>query len=243
LDSKLSRSNILKKVKWYDFAKNALPASTIANYWFCPAKIYNMKEQGSVETPCTKMGTQIHEEETLDILEKLGPLKKVKIESVFDAMTHSRLNLKVALREKQVIANSENSILFRCIVPEKRYIGVPDVADCSNGKQPTLMEIKTTGRLPYDVWMDNKIQMGVYLLGLERMSFKPEFGRIEYRVRDKQSVRRSFQVYLDGELRQEVEETSQAVSDILSGKEPVPANNPRKCASCGYRQSCQWVLE
>lgn len=242
MGSQLNRSNALKKTKWHDFAKNALPASTIAEYWFCPAKIYNKKELGSVETPYTKIGTQIHEEETLDILEKLGPLQEIRIESVFDAMTHSRQNLKGALRDKQVIANSENNILFRCIVPEKRYIGVPDVADCSKGKQPILMEMKTTGKLPYDVWMDNKIQMGIYLLGLERMSFKPEFGIIEYRMRHERSARRSFKVYLDNELRQEVEETSQAVSEILNGKEPVAANNPRKCASCGYGQSCQWRL-
>ena len=69
----------LKKVGWHDFAKSALPASTLAEYWFCPAKICNKMRQGSIETPQTVAGSQIHEEEAQDVLKKLGPLKKVKI--------------------------------------------------------------------------------------------------------------------------------------------------------------------
>jgi CRISPR/Cas system-associated exonuclease Cas4 (RecB family) len=179
----LNASDSLKEIGWRDFARSALPASTIAEYWFCPAKICNKMRQGSIETPQTVVGSQIHEEEAQEVLKKLGPLKEVKIESLFDAMMHSRLNLASALEARQILANSEKNVLFRCIVPETGYIGLPDIADCRDGKQPVLVEIKTTGRLPTEAWMDNRIQMGVYLVGLERLSYHPEHGIIEYRLR------------------------------------------------------------
>jgi CRISPR/Cas system-associated exonuclease Cas4 (RecB family) len=232
----------LKKVGWHDFAKSALPASTLAEYWFCPAKICNKMRQGSIETPQTVAGSQIHEEEAQEVVRKLGPLKKARIHSLFDAMTHSRRNLASALKSRQILANSEKNILFRCIVPETGYIGLPDIADCRNGKQPLLVEMKTTGKLPTEAWMDNRIQMGVYLIGLERLSFRPEYGIIEYRLRTDPSSRERFEIHLDNSLRQTIQETTDAVQDILSGKEPVPCNNPRKCMSCAYGSSCSWSM-
>ena len=230
----------LKKIGWRDFARTALPASTLAEYWYCPAKICNKMRQGSIETPQTVTGSQIHEEEAQEVLKKLGPLRKVKIESLFDAMMHSRLNLASALKGRQILANSEKTILFRCIVPEAGYIGLPDIADCRNGRQPVLVDMKTTGKLPTEAWMDNRIQMGVYLIGLERLSYHPKHGIIEYRLRTDPSSRERFEIHLDRGLRQTIQETTDAVQGILSGKEPVPCNNPRKCVSCGYGDSCPW---
>jgi CRISPR/Cas system-associated exonuclease Cas4 (RecB family) len=232
----------LKKVGWHDFARSALPASTLAEYWFCPAKICNKMCQGSIETPQTVAGSQIHEEEAQEVIRKLGPLKKARIQSLFDAMMHSRRNLASALKSRQILANSEKNILFRCIVPETGYIGLPDIADCRNGKQPLLVEMKTTGKLPTEAWMDNRIQMGVYLIGLERLSFRPEYGIIEYQMRTDPSSRKRFEIHLDNSLRQTIQETTDAVQGILSGKEPVPFNNPRKCMSCGYGASCSWSM-
>jgi len=238
----LKASVSLKKIGWRDFARSALPASTIAEYWFCPAQICNRMRQGSIETPQTVAGSQIHEEEAQDVLKKLGPLKTVKIRSLYDAMMHSRLNLASALKARQVLANSEENILFRCIVPETGLIGLPDIADCRNGKQPVLVETKTTGRLPTEPWMDNRIQMGVYLIGLERLSYHPEHGILEYRLRSDSSARERFEIQLDTNLRQTIQETTEAVLGLLKGQEPIPCNNPRKCASCGYRDSCPWSL-
>lgn len=238
----MGRSDSLRSVKWIDFARTALPASTIAEYWFCPAKIQNMMRQGSVETPVTIAGSQIHEEEAQAILKQLGPLKKVKVESLLDAMLHSYRNLTAALRNRKILANSERNILFRCIVPETGFIGMPDVADCRNGDQPVLFETKTTGRLPREVWMDHRIQMGVYLMGLERLSFKPKFGIIEYLLRTDRSMRNRFEIRLDDELRETIQTTSKEVLNILNGKDPIPCKNPNKCLKCGYLDSCQWGI-
>ena len=232
--------NALKRICLRDFARSALPASTLAEYWFCPAKICNKMRQGSIETPQTVAGSQIHEEEAQEVLKELGPLKRVKIGSLFDAMMHSRRNLASALKARQVVANSEEDVLFQCVVPETGLIGLPDIADCRNGKQPVLAELKTTGRLPTEAWMDKRIQMGVYLLGLERLSYHPENGVIEYRLRTDPSSRMRFEIQLDNSLRQTIQETADGVQGILSGKEPVPCNNPRKCLSCGYRDACPW---
>lgn len=232
----------LKKAKWDDFVKSALPASTIAEYWYCPAKIYNKMRLGDIKTPATIVGSQIHEEEAQEVLEQLGPLEEVKIESVYDAMLHSYRNLVSALKEKQILANSEENILFRSIVPEAGYIGLPDIADCRDGKHPILIDLKTTGNLPWRVWMEHKVQIGVYIIGLERLSLKPDFGIIEYVLRTDHSVRRRFEVRVDDSLRKTIQETSEQVLGILKGKDPIPCDNPRKCFSCGYKDNCNWNL-
>jgi len=202
-----------------------------------------MMQQRDITTPQTIAGSQIHEEEAQKILNKVGPLKKIKVESLLDAMMHSYRNLIYALRARKILANSEKHVLFRCIVPELGYVGLPDIANCKNGKQPILFEIKTTGRIPTEVWMDHKIQMGTYLIGLERLSFKPEYGVVEYILRSNRSFRKEFKVHINDSLKQIVNRTSKEVMNILRGKDPVPCNNPRKCASCGYKNLCPWSLE
>jgi len=97
--------------------------------------------QVSIETPQTVAGSQIHEEEAQEVIRKLGPLKKARIQSLFDTMMHSRRNMASALKSRQILAKSENNILFRCILPETGYIGLPDIADCRNGKQPVLARL------------------------------------------------------------------------------------------------------
>ena len=236
----MPKANPLKNIKWVDFVKTALPASTIAEYWYCPAKIYNKLRLGEIKTPNTVTGSQIHEEEAQEVLKQLGPIKKVKILSLFDAMLHSYRNLTNALKEKQILANSETSILFQCIVPETGYIGLPDIADCRKGTQPILVEVKTTGRIPAEVWMDHRIQLGVYMIGLERLSLKPAYGIVEYVLRTNRSIRERFEIHLDAHLRRVIQETSEQVLGILRGNDPIPCNNPRKCSSCGYHDRCHW---
>jgi len=232
----------LKKTTWRKFLSQSVGASSIGEYWYCPAKIANARTFGEAETTETVKGSEYHEIEAKTIIEKLGPLKKVKVESVFDIMKLSRDNIEAALMNREILANSEEDVLFWSVLPEARYIGVPDKADCTNAEEPILMDFKTTARLPGDAWVDHRIQLGAYMLGIERLGFGQSYGIVRYVSRLDSTLTTDFKVYLDGYLRDEVLATAQEVHKIFLGGKPRPTSNPNKCKACPYRKVCEWSL-
>lgn len=230
------------KMSWRRFLTEAVFPSSMADYWYCPAKIVNMQLYGSIKTEVTERGSVYHEEVTVKIIKKLGPLRKVKIETVYDVMRHAYYNISGALSDGHVLANSEDAVLFRAVSPELKIAGMPDKADCRNGKEPILMDFKTTKNLPSEAWASNSIQLGAYMIGVERLGFRQTCGVIRYVLESNGCEYREFKVYLDNYLRDEVKKTAELVRSILNSGDPRPTSNPRKCAACSYRDLCQWSL-
>jgi len=179
-------------------------------------------------------GQNIHEQEAREILESLGPLVNVPHpETVEATMSFSHQQLSRALRERVTLANAEGTIMFVCIVPDLGVWGIPDCADCTNGKHPVIIETKTTGRLPNKPWDDAQVQIGVYMLGLEVLGFDCKYGLLRYKLRQKPEAVRDFRVSLDHNLRQLVEQTAASARQVLDGAaDPAAADTPGKCASC-----------
>jgi CRISPR/Cas system-associated exonuclease Cas4 (RecB family) len=215
-------------------------ASSLAEYWYCAAKIVNSASLGPIETEEKTAGTEFHETETTRIIKALGPLKKVKVKSLSDVMNLSRDNLASALRSKQILANSETQVLFWSIVPDLGIVGVPDKADCQEGDEPVLMDFKTTARLPSEAWVDNRIQLGAYMLGMERLGFRQTYGLLNYVHRDNPGSTVTFKIYLDNYLREQVAQTCREVAQLLDGVDPIPTKNPNKCRKCEYHNKCKW---
>ncbi len=232
----------LGPTSWHDFLGNAVSASSIGEHWFCAAKVLNTATYGNVETEETKAGSDYHEERAIEAIKKLGPLKKVKIETLDDVIKLSRDNIARALARRQVLANGEETVLFWAVSPELRFVGVPDKVDCTNGKEPIVMDFKTTGRLPSDAWTDHRVQVGAYMIGVANLGFKQSYGIIRYSLRDTPSETADYKVYFDEYLKRQVAETAQTVHDILDGSEPRPTTNSNKCRSCAYNQVCKWSL-
>jgi CRISPR/Cas system-associated exonuclease Cas4 (RecB family) len=232
----------LKIMPWGQYRSKAVSASSIGEYWYCSAKVLNARLYGHIETAETETGSEYHEEETNKVIGALGPLRKIKIESVHDVMKLSHTNIRDALKGRKVLANSETTVLFWAIHPEQKYIGVPDKADCTNGKEPILMDFKTTRRLPGEAWIDHRTQLGAYMLGIERLGFRQSHGIIRYVLRDRPTEIADFKVYLDEHLRLHVSTTSDAVHKVLDGGEPQPTKNPNKCRACAYNDICRWSL-
>jgi CRISPR/Cas system-associated exonuclease Cas4 (RecB family) len=215
----------------------------LADYWYCAAKIINRKIQGDLKTPLLVEGSRIHEEEAKKVLAELGPTRRVHVESVMDSMLLSWRNIKRALVEKKRLANSKEHVLFMTILPELGIIGVPDGLDCADGALPIIVEEKTTDRLPGRPWPDHELQVAVYMMGLERLEFRPPFGILEYVKRADLGQRKRYKITLDGYLRNKAQLTAQIVFNLLSGKEePKPTKYPRKCVPCRFNSSCQWRL-
>jgi CRISPR/Cas system-associated exonuclease Cas4 (RecB family) len=232
----------LKATPLGQYRGKAVSASSMGEYWYCSAKVLNSRLYGHVETEETETGSEYHEEVTTKVIGTLGPLRKVRVESVYDAMKLSHDNISNALKGRKILANSEETVLFWAIHPEWRYIGVPDKADCTNGKEPVIMDLKTTGRLPGEAWIDHRIQLGAYMLGVEQLGFRQSYGIVRYVLRNDPTESADFKVYLDDYLRLHVSTTSEAVHKILDGGQPQPTKNPNKCRVCSYNDVCKWSL-
>ena len=236
-----------KQIAWDDFVEGAIGASLLGEYWYCAPKLVVKKKIGEVKSPQTEEGLQLHEEEAQRILKELGPLHKVeKAKTLWDAMQHSLVNLRWSLIKQEVIANGEEAVLFRTIIPELGIIGLPDKADCTKGEHPIIIESKYTeqireGNRP---WPSDELQVAVYMMGLEVLSFKPTHAVIEY-IQKTGDERKEFRVELTDALRKKISETAEKVRNILSGEEePIPPSYPRKCEVCEkeIRNDCDWCL-
>jgi CRISPR/Cas system-associated exonuclease Cas4 (RecB family) len=157
-------------------------------------------------------------------------------------MVVSLQNIKSALQDRKILANNRERKFALVIIPETRIIGEPDIIDCSNGLEPVIIDIKTTRRLPNEPWLDNKLQMAVYVMGMRRLGFKSSYGVLKYQLVDDNSQTREFRIEVDDVLKQYLVDAVRNVSRIINGGEPVLTNNKKKCISCGYRNSCRWSL-
>ena len=232
----------IKQMPWAKFRGESISTSSIGEYWFCSAKVVNAALFGKIETEEATTGSSYHEDVTTQIIEKLGPLEKVEVESVQDIMKLSRDNLMSAIKEHEILANSDENVLFWAMSPELKYVGVPDKADCTNSI-PVLMDFKTTAKLPGEAWTNHRVQLGAYMLGVERLGFRQEYGIVRYVLRQDPNVTADFKVHFDGYLRDEVFSTARSVHDLIfKGAEPRPTTNPNKCAKCPYNGVCKWSL-
>ena len=231
----------LKETTFLHFRRHSIPVHILSEYWYCAAKIPNLKLQGDIDTPTLLEGRAIHEEEAEETIAKLGPLRRVEIKTVFDVMLLSYRNIRYALKRRKILANAEGKLLFATILPELAILGKPDRVDCSDGINPIIIETKTKDTLPTRVWPDHELQVGAYMLGLERLNFHPTHGLLEYVVRSDPSKRTTYRIHLKDHLREKILSTAMSVGRLLLNKEkPMPTKNPRKCVKCRFAGTCAW---
>jgi len=222
--------------------KSSLSPSLIAEHNYCAAKVYNKKKLGEIQTPIMIAGQELHEQQVSEIVKSLGPSKAVKLQTVLDAMVVSFRNIYSALNRRRIIANSKEHKYAFTVLPETGIFGEPDIIDCSNGKQPIIIDIKTTDKLPNEPWNDHKLQLAAYILGLQRLGFKSTHGILRYQLRNDKSQTKEFWIQLDDDLKQHIANSMQDILRIINGEEPIATDNRRKCVPCGYRNSCKWSL-
>jgi CRISPR/Cas system-associated exonuclease Cas4 (RecB family) len=228
-----------RDVKWRDFLKNAIAASKVAEYCYCPAKITNMKLLGEIKTPVMIEGSELHENEAQELLSHMR-LRKVKApKTLLDALLFCYAQIKNATINRSILVNADKSIMYRSILPELGCIGLPDLVDCSTGK-PVVVEKKFVRMIPSQVWPDHELQLAIYMLSVEKLGFKSVQGILEYHQRDGDSTKR-LEVKLNGPLRKKVRDTVRAVRGLIERDEtPIPTTNPNQCRPCKYAAKCQW---
>jgi CRISPR/Cas system-associated exonuclease Cas4 (RecB family) len=200
------------------------------------------KKVGEVETPFTLEGLRIHEEEASRVLKGIEVREAKGIETVHDLMLMSRRNLVLTLKVRGRLANPKDRILFATVLPCGVF-GKPDMADCTNGKQPVIVEMKTKNELPMrdSPWSSDELQVAAYMMGLEELGFEPSYGTLAYVLRSDPAKQRQFSVTLTEELRRKVLLIAESVRRIIDGsQEPVPPDSVNKCRVCPekYRTAC-----
>jgi CRISPR/Cas system-associated exonuclease Cas4 (RecB family) len=225
---------VTKDMSWVDFTSQALSAHWLAEYKYCQTKAILGMQIEEEKPKAMVEGTKIHEAEAQKILEELGPLRAVKTpETVGDMLEFSRRQVERALRDRLVLANKKGKVLFLSVIPELSVWGIPDAVDCTNGTQPIIIETKTTSRLPFKVWDDSRVQIGLYILGLGVLGFDCKYGLLRYQLRENPEKSVEFSVFLDNGLRNLVEDTVDSATKVLCGVEyPAPPNTPNKCKNC-----------
>ena len=229
----------LHKVKWKDFVKNAVGASIVAEYCYCPAKITNMKLLGEIKTPIMIEGSKLHETEAQELLSHMR-LRKVKApKTLLDALVFCYAQVKNAMITHSLLVNADKSVMYRSILPELGCIGLPDLIDCSTGK-PIVVEKKFVRMIPSSIWPDHELQVAIYMHSVEKLGFKSVHGILEYHQRDGDEVKH-LEVQLDKTLRKKIRDTVKAVRALIEDdEEPIPTTNPNKCRACKYVATCKW---
>jgi len=126
-------------------------------------------------------GAEGNEQEAQKILERTPTRKPTKIRTVLDAMLLSRLNPRISLKKREILANSENEKLFLTVLPFG-VIGVPDQADCRDGEQPIIIDLKVKGKLPREPWFNDKLQPMAYAMDIEVLGFRPPYDLLRCRL-------------------------------------------------------------
>ena len=235
-------------VEWLR-VKRPLPVYWLANYHYCPAKVKNILEMGPSESEVLEVGKLVHEEELVPVAEEfvraVGPIQyasplAMTVDQVLSGLAGV---VRRALRKRAVIANTEEETLLWLMEPELGIIGIPDMVDCSNGREPVVVELKSTGRIPRRPWSDHVVQVGAYTLCLRAMGFgNARVAQIRYVERGGRGAH-TFTILVDETVEHIVRATVRSLRALLEGRARwCGTDNPRKCLVCDYRHVCPFSL-
>jgi len=187
-------------------------------------------------------GSRFHEQDAQEILSGMR-LKKVRVPATLvELLATMHVVVKNAMKKRSSLVNSDETRMYWAILPELGCIGFPDLVDCKDGT-PVVVERKKriVGNIPSEPWENHKLQLAIYMLSLERIGLKPEFGVLEY-VKQATGQSRRFEVRLNEELRRRTLDAVEAVKDLIGGEKPIPTTNRHKCERCNFADKCQWSL-
>ena len=247
----LNRSELLQLAK--DYAQkfrndiSAVPASSIAEQFYCEMKVEQEYVHGEIETETKEEGTALHE--------NLLAMKKATIENI----------IKGIVKEKVFVASFPLMAKFEGLT----LVGVPDVVVFEKSKPTYVIELKTTAKGDLTrIYDGQKAQALVYGLLLELIGFDCSNLKliiVRYRSSSALSMKSKskFHNLLISSLlagtsdnfaiksRNEIvvhslsygkhyaaEAIKQTKGYWLNEREPTPATNPNKCRACEFRDVC-----
>ncbi len=124
-------------------------ASTVAQQFYCEAKVENEYRLGEIPTEGKDVGTGFHDE--------IFAMEPVEREDL--------------IRRIEEAPSLTASFGLYAEVGGLRVAGVPDAVIFEGGRPRWIVELKTTGGDPAKLWRDQVVQVRIYGLLMERMGF------------------------------------------------------------------------
>lgn len=222
--------------------------SSIAQQYYCEAKVEQEYTTGEIPTEVKETGTSLHEE-----IFAMEPVKREEL------VKHIEKAVPLAA-----------TFRLYAEVGKLRIIGQPDAVVFEKGIPKWLIELKTTQGDHTRLWRDQLIQVRIYGLLLDRMGFDcSKLNLVLIRMRQKGNLdpkQKEFmlnlvQLALNKQRTKELEakfelkffiiphsalEPENAIiwaQDYwLKAREPIPTKNASKCKSCEYNEVCPFSL-
>jgi CRISPR/Cas system-associated exonuclease Cas4 (RecB family) len=226
----------------------AVPASGIAEQYYCEQKVELEYIHGRVETESKREGQEFHEQ--------LIKMRKAALKDIIEGIKHKKL----------FVASFPIVASFSLLV----LVGIPDAVVFVRGVPALLIELKTTRGDTSCLWDDQLVQARTYGLILEEMGFDcsklklviPRVRRTPQQLgRWKDVFLRS--VILDVLKAEPAPQTlkkrestihvikysrAHAIADVkwaeaywLSNRQPIPAGSAAKCRGCEFVEVCSYA--
>jgi hypothetical protein len=222
-------------------------ASTVAQQFYCEAKVENEYTLGEVPSEGKEIGTDLHDE--------IFAMEEVKKEDL--------------IRHIEESPSLTASFGLHAQIGNLLVAGVPDAVIFEKGRPRWIVELKTTRGDPTRLWRDQAIQVKIYGVLLERMGFDcSDLTLVLVRVKqgalappDRESLlllvkgalakgetaqlesRYGLKFFLLPHIRSEAEEAVSWAQDYwLKRREAIPTKAEGKCRSCEFNDVCVYSL-
>ena len=230
-----------------------VPISSLAEQFYCEAKVDYEYKFGRVPTPAKEEGTELHD----DIIEMEPTTPKDLVTSITRQVS--------CLCTFPVYAKVEDITI----------LGVPDAVLFKRSRLSHLIELKTTSGDVGRLWRDQAVQVKAYGLALEFMGFECGSLQLSLIRVNKQGIsdelkenllREAAEGFLKGDVFEadtrlirrlggQVKihlmnyERADVLKDVIWAKdywlkkrEAIPTTNPSKCRACEFGERCPLSL-
>ena len=244
---KQSMSEPLATGKAYRFDQSFVVASSIAQQYYCEAKVEQSYVHGDIPSEAKEAGTNLHEE--------VLAMEKVELKDLVERI------------EKAPLLTASFGVHGRIL--DVDVAGMPDAVVFEKSVPRWVIELKTTKGDPTRLWDDQLVQVRVYGLLLEKMGFdcsKMRLALVRWRQEDVRGPRKEEMLsritrsLMRGETKElearfgmrfflfphDAGEAERAVAWAqgywLGRRGAVPSSSPGKCKICEYSAICPYSL-
>lgn len=228
----------------FRFQQPFVPVSSIAEQYYCEAKVEQEYTHGEIPSEVKDVGTELHGE--------VFAMEEVKLDDLIEHIESTpHLTASFGLHGK---------------IGELDVVGTPDAVVFEKARPRWVIELKTTRGDPSRLWTEHVVQVRIYGILMERMGFecsKLELALVRWRQEDLTDFKRKEMMLsritrslfygrtknLEAKLGMkffifphEAHEAEKAVAWAqgfwLGKREPIPTENPAKCRACEYNDMC-----
>ena len=239
------------RTRRYRFDQSFVSISSIAEQYYCEAKVDIEYRLGEVSTEVKEEGRRIHE--------KTLRMRPTTVEELVKSI------------EKEPVLTCSFPVYAE--VGGLVIVGVPDAIIFKNSRPRWLLELKTTSGSVGRIWRDEIVQAGAYAYALDYMGFdcrdlqlaivkikrleesaelyKILFGIVQRfllgenlkKLKSLEDKIKVLKVHIQAYNKSKVLEDLNWAKDYwLMKRDPIPTRKANKCKACIYKKACKYSL-